>query len=49
MYKVSIDILQKIQRELDKISNKKEINTNDIKKLKKLSNIIKDNYLEIKS
>lgn len=48
MYKVSINILEKINRTLIKYSKKNNLTDKDKINLKKLSQVIKDNYLQIK-
>lgn len=48
MYKVSIDILDKINKTLVKFSKKNQITDKDKSELKNLSKYIKDNYLQIK-
>ena len=48
MYKVSINILEKINRTLIRFSKKSNLTVKDKSDLKKLSQVIKDNYLQIK-
>ena len=48
MYKISINILEKINRTLIRFSKKSNLTDKDKNDLKRLSQIIKDNYLQIK-
>lgn len=49
MYKVSAELLQNIEKTIDKVVKKKSVTEKDLLEMEKISNLIKKNYTKIKA